>query len=413
MEYIPVLGLKPSEAVLIPTTRYFGSYLVSIAEPTTSRGWTLQDVFKHTKHMIRLKNEFKVKYNPDIKLIADSGGYQIITGHITEKRIREFTDVYHTILEYFKDDIDQIFSLDINTPKFSQEQLKKYNDYSIDESIRLIKKYPEISDKQLFVVQSRVPRVLEEWRELMDEHKVYDFYKRYSFGGLVALKSSTKVQFNHFVPMTLWLMTYLKSRGVVLPKQIHMLGQSSRIALITGNILEKLTGINITMDSSEIVRFRPIATSIPMFHQDNEDNFKLVKDMEAMQDMLQYHSDPEAHKEMENVRKDLLNGKVSNGTFVELICQNINNLIKFSDHALENHTAEEIIEWKPKNFEEFHDVLKVGRLSTELSNNMNLIRTLWPYYKAGDFEGIHKHVIKIIESYYDGSKNKTGEINVK
>jgi hypothetical protein len=247
----------------------------------------------------------------------------------------------------------------------------------------------------------------------MDEHNVHQFYKRYSFGGLVALKSSTKVQFNHFVPMTLWLMTYLKSKKAPLPDQIHMLGQSSRIALITGNILEKLTGINITMDSSEIVRFRPISTSVPMFHQDNTNNFRLVKDMEQMQDMLQYHSDPEAHKEMEQVREDLLKGKVSNGTFVELICQNINNLIKFSEHALENHTAEEIIEWDPQNFEEFHDVLKVGRLSTELANNMKLIKTLMPYYEEGDFEGIHKHVIKIIESYYDGSKNKTGEINVR
>ena len=409
MDYIPVLGLKPSEAVLISSLRYFNTYLVSMAEPTTSRGWSLQEVYKHTKHMFRLKKEFKANYNPNAKLIIDSGGYQIITGHITENRIREFTDVYHMILEQFRDEIDLVFSLDINTPKFSKEKLKKYNDYSINRSINLIKKYPEFSDKQLFIVQSRIPRVLNEWLELMDEHKVYNYYRRYSFGGLVGLKSETRVQFNHFVPMTLWLMTYLKSRGAKMPAQIHMLGQSSKVALITGVILEKVTGINITMDSSEVVRFRPIETSIPMFHK--KEDFTLVKNLEEMSDMLQYHSDPEAHAEIEQVREDLLKGKVSNGTFVELICQNISNLIDFSEHLTFKHKVKNIINWNRDDFENAHEVLKVGRLSTELENNMKLIRTLLPYYEAGDFDGIHAHVEKIIANYYNGSKNKTGVIN--
>jgi hypothetical protein len=313
------------------------------------------------------------------------------------------------ILEHFKDQIDLIFSLDINTPKFSKEMIKKYNDYSIDSSISLIKKYPEFKDKQLFIIQSRVPRVLNEWLELMDEHKVYDYYNRYSFGGLVGLKSETRVQFNHFVPMTIWLMTYLKTRGAELPKQIHMLGQSSRVALITGVILEKLTGINITMDSSEVVRFRPIESSIPMFHQNN--GFTLVKNLEEMSDMLQYHSDPKAHIENEQVKKDLLKGKVSNGTFVELICQNISNLINFGEHLTDNYKVDDIIKWKAEDFENTHDVLNVGRLSTELENNMKLIRVLLPYFKNNNFSGIHSHVEKIIGNYYNGSKNKTGVIN--
>lgn len=405
MKYVPVLGLRPSEAVLKPVKRYFDSYLVSIAEPTTSRGWTLQEIYKHMKKIEELRI-------PGKTLMCDSGGYQIITGHITENRIREYTDVYHFILEQFRDQIDVIFSLDINTPKFSKDMLKKYNDYSIDSSINLIKKYPEFRKKQLFIVQSRVPRVLNEWLELMNEHEVYKYYEKYSFGGLVGLKSETRVQFNHFVPMTLWLMTYLKSRGAELPEQIHMLGQSSRVALITGTILERLTGINITMDSSEIVRFRPIETSIPMFHKTSDtEEFKLVKNLEEMSDMLQYHSDPEAHAEIEKVREGLLKGEVSNGTFVELICQNINNLISFSEHIVGENNIRDIINWDRNDFEKFHEVLAVGRLSTELENNMKLIRILLPYYEAGDFEGIHKYVEKIIGNYYNGSKNKTGVID--
>jgi len=402
MNYIPVLGLRPSDAVTIPVVNHFNDYLVSIAEPTTSRGWTLQEIYKHMKKIESLRL-------PGMKLYLDSGGYQIITGHITENRIREYTDVYHFILEQFRDNIDVIFSLDINTPKFSKEMLKKYNDYSIDSSIELIKKYPEFKEKQLFIVQSRVPRVLDEWLELMDEHKVYDYYKKYSFGGLVGLKQQVRSQFNHFVPMTLWLMTYLKSRGAELPEQIHMLGQSSRVALITGVILERLTGINITMDSSEIVRFRPIATNVPMFHKKDND-FCLVNNLDEMQDMLQYHSDPEAHNEIEDMRKKLLKGQVSNGTFVELISQNISNLINFADHMCDSVDVDDIINWKSEDFENFHPILKVGRLSTELENNMALIRRLMPYYQNNDFDGAHEFCMRLIGNYYDDKHIKSGNI---
>jgi len=399
MKYIPVLGLRPSEAVKQPVKNHFNDYLVSIAEPTTSRGWSLQEIVKHVMKIEELRI-------PGMTLYLDSGGYQVITGHITENRIREFTDVYHFILEYFRDSIDIIFSLDINTPKFSKENLKKYNDYSIDSSIALIKKYPEFMDKQMFVVQSRVPKVLNEWLELMDEHKIYKYYKRYSFGGLVGLKSETRVQFNHFVPMVMWLLTYLKSRGGNKPLQIHMLGQSSRVALITGTILEKLTSIDITMDSSEVVRFRPISASIPMVHKTT--NFSLVTNLTEMTSMIDSHSELKTEDEIIKLKNDLSNGLVSNTTFVELICQNINNVISLADFLLETVDVNTIIQWNKEDFESFHDVFKVGRLSTELENNMRLIRRLLPHYENNEFDKTHTIVENIIGSYYDGSKNKKG-----
>ncbi len=408
MKYVPVLGVSPSYATKTPVMHHFNDYLISIAEPTTSRGWTMQEIYKQIQKINRRKM-------PGMNLYWDSGGYQIIQGHIIENRIKEYTDVYHFILEKFKDDIDYVFSLDINTPKFNKEKIFKYNDYSIDSSIDLIKKYPELRDKQLFVVQSRFSHILEDWLELMDKHRVYDYYDRFSAGGLVGMKKETKVQFNHFVPLSIWLATYIKNRRkreTPFPariKQIHMLGQSSRVAIISAAILEKVLGIEITMDSSEVIRFAPIVAKVPMIHKTSNE-FKVIGNLKEMESMVGVHSDPEVQLEIEDIKAKLQTGKVSNQTFVELICQNLSNLIAFSDYLLETVPVEEIIQWSATDFEDFHDVFKIGRLSTEMANNVRLIRTLKPYYDDNNFDGIHSHVTKIIDNYYSGKPSKTGEL---
>ncbi len=410
MKFVPVLGAAPSHATKTPVIHHFDDYLISIAEPTTSRNWTMQDIYKQLKKINRLKL-------PDMKLFLDSGGYQVIVGHITENRIKEYTDVYHFIIENFLKDIDYIFSLDINTPKFNKEKIFKYNDYSIDSSINLIKKYPELRDKQLFVVQSRFAHILEDWLQLMDKHDVAKYYDRYSLGGLVGLKKETRVQFNHFIPLSLWLATYVKNRRKMhtpFPanvKQIHMLGQSSRVAILSGAILEKLLGIEITMDSSEVIRFAPIEAKVPMLHKTDSKNFKVIGNLVQLEDMVAAHSDPTAHEEMEKIKEELKRGKVSNQTFVEVICQNLSNLIAFANHMLDEVPVEDVIKWRAEDFEDFHDVFKIGRLSTEMANNMRLIRILKPYYDDNNFIGIHDHVTKIIENYYSGNGNKTGELN--
>ncbi len=401
MDYVPVLGVAPSESVIKPVSHYFNDYLISIAEPTTSRNWTLQDIYKQMQKINKMRL-------PDMKLYLDSGGYQIITGHITERRIKEYTDVYHMILRQFRGDIDAIFSLDINTPKFSQEKLIKYNDYSIDESLKLHKEFPEFRDKQLFVVQSRFPNILEDWRILMDKHNVCSSFKKYSFGGLVGLKSEVRSHFNHFVPMTVWLLTYAQSKECSKPEQIHMLGQSSRVAIITGVILEKLFDVKITMDSSEIIRFSPIVAKTPMIHQ--QDGYGIINNLEEMQSMIDCHSDPEAHQEIKTMKESLIQGRVTNQTFVELISQNLSNLISFGGSLVQNVPINEILNWKKEDFENYHEVFKIGRLASEMANNMRLIRILKKYYDRNDFEGIHSHTKKIIGNYYSDSPSKTGEV---
>ena len=401
MDYVAVLGVAPSISTIKPVTHYFDDYLISIAEPTTSTSWSLQDIIKQM-------NKIRVKRLPDMKLYLDSGGYQVITGHISERRLREYTDTYHFTIDHYVDEIDYIFTLDINNSKFDESKILKYNSYSIQESIALHKKHPILKEKQLFVVQSRTPQLLDDWRQLMEENKVLDYFDLYSFGGLVGLKSETRVQFNHFVPMMLWLKTFAHSKDKEI-KQVHMLGQSSRVAIITGSILEKLFNTKITMDSSEIIRFSPISYKVPMIHKDQ--NFNIVRNLEEMTDMIDCHSDIEAIAEIESMKDQLQLGKVTNQTFVELISQNIANLIKFSDHFLEDVDVNEIINWDEDKFKEYHAIFNIGRLATEMANNMRLIRDLMPYYINKDFDGIHKHVKHIVGNYYNDTKDKTGNIN--
>jgi len=406
MKYVAVLGVAPSDSTIKPVVHHFDDYLVSIAEPTTARGWSLQDI-------ARQMNKIESKRLPDMNLYLDSGGYQIITGHITERRLREYTDVYHFILEKYRDKIDYIFTLDINNPKFDKSKILKYNEYSITESISLHKKYPELRDKQIFVVQSRTPELLDDWLQLMDSTECYKYFDRYSFGGLVGLKSETRVHFNHFVPMTIWLMTYLQKKGIK-PKHIHMLGQSSRVALITGRILEKLFDIEITMDSSEVIRFSPIQYKTPMVLK-TDMSFEVINDLNEMTKMIEHHSefDNLTEEEINEFKNELIQGNVSNQTFVEIISLNIKSVIHFADKLVDNIELEELLNWTADDFKRYSPVFNLGRLANEMVNNLTLIRRLLKISKSdvetSTFE-IHNEVKKIISSYYDGSGIKNGII---
>jgi hypothetical protein len=77
---------------------------------------------------------------------------------------------------------------------------------------------------------------------------------------------------------------------------------------------------------------------------------------------------------------------------------------------LDEIPIEEIVSWDAIDFENYHDIFKIGRLSTEMANNMRLIRLLKPFYDNNDFEGIHQYVLKIIQNYYNNTNSKTGEV---
>lgn len=293
MAYVGVLSSQPSLPAYRSTFKYFNKYLITLGEPTASPSWTMISILKHAENII--VNE-KIHNGATLKI--DSGGFQIITGKITKNRILEYIECYHIVLEKYHNEIDKIFSLDINNFTMTAEQILEWNYKSTQMTIDSIKKYPILKEKVLFVLQNRNRRVFEIWRKLFIEKKVWEHFELFSIGGLVGLKKDTKVDFNHAVPATMWLLVYAKKYNFEV-KQLHWLGQSSKVVFIAMALLEKLYGIYFTSDSSELIRFAPIAQKLPLIQKivayedktsEFKDDFGYARTGNDVLEMLNLHS---------------------------------------------------------------------------------------------------------------------------
>ena len=293
MAYVGVLSSQPSLPAYRSTFKYFNKYLITLGEPTASPSWTMISILKHAENII--VNE-KIHNGATLKI--DSGGFQIITGKITKNRILEYIECYHIVLEKYNNEIDKIFSLDINNFTMTAEQILEWNYKSTQMTIDSIKKYPILKEKILFVLQNRNRRVFEIWRKLFIEKKVWEHFELFSIGGLVGLKKDTKVDFNHAVPATMWLLVYAKKYNFEV-KQLHWLGQSSKVVFIAMALLEKMYGIYFTSDSSELIRFAPIAQKLPLIQKivayedktsEFKDDFGYARTGNDVLEMLNLHS---------------------------------------------------------------------------------------------------------------------------
>jgi hypothetical protein len=415
MNYVAVLGAAVKDLIAEISFTYFPNYLVSMAEPTTSRSWTLLQIDKQVRKILKLKKKFQKQFpdiKDEIKLFIDSGGFQIIQGYIVKSRVKEYIGTYHSILEWYYKDIDRIFSLDIMNKGWSKEELIKLNDYSIDRSIALIKKIPEIKDKQLFIVQTRNIHVFDLWKDLMDKHNVYQYYERYSFGGLVGLKKETNAKFSHIIPFVFWLINKVKKNNGKIT-QIHLLGQSSKLMIFSTVFLERLLsfyGINIqfTMDSSELIRFAKIEHKLPILCNDSGE-YKFIRELDNLNLMLKNHQNL-SKEDLKNLDKkeELLckHGKLESKDFVEFMCQNINNAIDLSHLIIDNKSHDELLnllDYSEKEIKEMHPVFEQGRFAAEVYNNLKIIKDLLPSISNDSFDindiNIEKYCKDILKKY--------------
>jgi len=409
MRYVAVLGAAAPEKVTDVTFKYYPDFLVSMAEPTTNKSWTLFQIDKQMKKIIKQKNKYKEIY-PEIadkiKLFVDSGGFQVIMGYITKRRVKEYIRTYHYLLKKYKDDIDYIFSLDVMNRGWNKQEQIEFNDYSINQSIQLIKEIPEIADKQLFIVQTRTEHVFDLWKELMDKHNIYQYYERYSFGGLVGLKKETNAKFSHVIPFIFWLLLKIKiNNGNI--KHLHLLGQSSKLMIFTSILIENLLryhnlNIDITMDSSELIRFAKIDHKLPILCK-KDNKYEFVKERRDLHKLLDNHSLKHTFDNIEE-KKTLLceYGKLENADFVDFMCQNINSMITFSHEFLDNKSENELIDFLNKSPQEIKDLSPVfnqGRLAQEIYNNNQLIKEFLNLYLKEDLIEIENKCFEILKNY--------------
>ena len=373
VEYVAVTGSAHPVAL-----SKFKNYLVSIGEPTTTRSWTLQSVVKHTKNILKeFQKVCELEHCKDVNLYLDSGGYQIITNAIKKSRYEEFIHTYHFIFKKFKDDYSYIFSLDINRPgRLSAEELYEFNFKSIKESLNTIKQHPELSDKQLFVWQTRNPFVYNTWNKIYDEFKdEMKVYTRWAFGGLVGFKAASRASFLPFIPSFLDFMVKV-NRDNLTVKHIHFLGQSSFLAIITAAILSHIFQIEkITLDSSELVRQSKIEQKLPLFIKN-----EWVNEIEKLESVIE-------PSEFEHLVKTGM--MYNSSTFVKIMSEHINEIVKFA-----NANVEEIWEDCNKlNGEQFLSKwpqFNKGRLYQEFMNGIQIINNWKPLIDAADVETSRK-----------------------
>lgn len=399
MKYVSVTS--PGSDMSKPIFNYFDDYLVSMGEPTTSPAWTLMQLVKHISKIIKEKPK-------DTRLYIDSGGFQIIVGYVSKNKVKDYIDAYHYILETYKDKIDQIFSLDVFNSSYDNKTIYEQNKFSTESSIDLIKKYPEIADKQLFVMQTSNVQTFSIWKNLFVDLEVYKYYKRWSIGGLVGLKKSTNAKFSHAVPSTLWLLTY-QTKFKFDIDQIHWLGQSSRLSFLSMALFERLYNINMTSDSSQLVRFAPMEQKLPLMHKHDNEFCLIESESDIFAKMLKDRSI--THEiDILKLNKTIYqtsyeyysnnNNRFHNVDFIEVQSQNV-----YYEMAFGNFIADLIMSIGIDNIKEsqqlkdLHPILNRGRTANELMNNINYFKQFQDIVKQGDTAAADLIMENIVNAY--------------
>jgi hypothetical protein len=418
MNYVSVTS--PGSDMSKPIFNYFDDYLISLGEPTTSPGWNIRTLQNHMDNIIKEKPS-------ESNLYIDSGGFQIIVDDIPEGRIQEYINCYHNICKNNINNIDKIFSLDIYNRNLSGDDIYKYNINSINQSIDLIKEQPSFADKQLFVLQTSNKYSFANWEKMMKEVQVEKYFKNWSIGGLVGLKKTTNEKFSHAVPATLWLLTYQKKYNATI-NQIHWLGQSSRLSFLAMRLFEKLYGLNMTSDSSQLVRFAPLEQKLPYMFKEN-DEFVLIREQDdVFKKMALTHSWKDYDKRIKT-RPPRNDEKTSNGAevkekfdiygyfkqtgrlhnvdFIEFQAQNVYYEIQFANYivdkimdiGIENIDSEDALKG-------LHPIMCQGRVSKELFNNIKYFNDFKNIVETADLDQATSIMEAIVESYDERSIKK-------
>jgi len=124
--------------------------------------------------------------------IADSGGFQASIGRIDEHETENLINLYHEFLEFNHQCIDRAFILDL-PPGPGCKLFKNFDDvyYANEKTYNLAKNLPqEARDKIIYIHHFRTPKLWDIYTTLLNSEGMFDSFKTYATGGIVASQGS-------------------------------------------------------------------------------------------------------------------------------------------------------------------------------------------------------------------------------
>ena len=214
----------------------------------------------------------------------DSGGYSGIIGDVSWHDYGKMIDTYLACLPALNHFSHMIFSLDLpinlkwtfyNTP----QNVYKFNHQSLSKSKELLLETPTLRDKFFFIYQFRTAKRYEIWNQLYQDLNLKDVIKNWSLGGMVGLKSLSKIDFSPTIGIAYRsLFDYLTSSNPKDTFSLHFLGiyHKPERFLITfmeklfAKYLEGFSTPNFTYDSINYIRQSQKLKTLKVFIFENE-----------------------------------------------------------------------------------------------------------------------------------------------
>ena len=206
-------------------------------------------------------------------LFIDSGGYQVITGYVLKEDLPKFVDTYVQFLNDYKDSYTFAFSLDI--PEFGgsakRDEILSLNRLSLSMVDDLD---DNVKDRIYFISHFNSSEVYKVWNTLIFEDKHIKKFRKFSIGGLVSSRPSTKLM--RYTLLILGLLQILVGLDYKLPNPFyfHILGSTIPrnilfYALVKEHI-EHLFNVKAIFTYDSSVVFKKVALSRAFTYYDEE-----------------------------------------------------------------------------------------------------------------------------------------------
>lgn len=225
-------------------TRLAPNILISLIKSYRGKNFGIKTIGNSVKEFRFFKE--KVNEYSRVKLFVDSGGFSIIAGEVPPELINLCIETYHYALEYSLNAFDFIFSLDIpfnaKHPSFNiRDKIEGFNRLSLQESLKILKKHPELKEKFLFVYHFKTPEHYEIWKDLYSDLDLGSYIKHRAIGGMVSLKRPSGINFAPFIATAYQcLHDYRKSATYGQDFRLHFLGINVKYDRFLIAFLEKL-----------------------------------------------------------------------------------------------------------------------------------------------------------------------------